>query len=176
MSNVIATFEKVSYQQWINDQCALHMLNDAALTDEGFSQQLRTTYDNIKLPIRATNGSAGYDFYLPNITSFDRAIPVVVPTGIRVKIEPGWMLALFPRSSLGFKYGMNLKNTVGIIDSDYYNAANEGHIMAKIGADTDFTCKDGERFMQGVFIPYGLAANDAPMEGERVGGFGSTGS
>lgn len=86
------------------------------------------------------------------------------------------MLALFPRSGLGFKHGMRLKNTVGIVDSDYYNASNEGHIMAKIDVDLNFICNEGERFMQGVFIPYGIATNDAPTANERVGGFGSTGA
>lgn len=136
----------------------------------------REAYDSIKLPIRATDGSAGYDFHTPFNVAFREGQSTTIPTGIRCKIEPGWMLALFPRSGLGFKHGMRLKNTVGIIDSDYYNAGNEGHIMAKIDVDLNFICNEGERFMQGVFIPYGVATNDAPIANERVGGFGSTGS
>lgn len=84
------------------------------------------------------------------------------------------MLALFPRSGLGFKHGMRLKNTVGIIDSDYYNADNEGHIMAKIDVDYGFIGEEGDRFMQGVFLPYGVTTDDN-ANGERTGGFGSTG-
>ena len=113
---------------------------------------------------------------MPYSIAFRNDASVTIPTGIRAKIEPGWMLALFPRSGLGFKYGMCLKNTVGIVDSDYYSAANEGHIMAKIDVDDNFVCNEGERFMQGILIPYGVAANDAPITVERKGGFGSTGA
>lgn len=132
-------------------------------------------YDNIKLPIRATSGSAGYDFHMPYNVAFRTGQLMTIPTGIRCKIEPGWMLALFPRSGLGFKHGFRLKNTVGIIDSDYYNAGNEGHIMAKVDVDLNFICNEGDRFMQGVFMPYGVATNDETISGERAGGFGSTG-
>lgn len=128
----------------------------------------------IKLPTRASSGSAGYDFYLPVSTLFNGGKSTMVPTGIRCRIEPGWMLALFPRSGLGFKYGMRLKNTVGIIDSDYYHAANEGHIMAKVDVDYGFVSEEGDRFMQGVFLPYGMTTDDAAT-GDRIGGFGSTG-
>ena len=176
MSNAIAAFEKVSYQQWMKDQYALNVIDAATLEHADESQVMRKTYNNIQLPVRATEGSAGYDFHLPYAAAFNSEAPTVIPTGIRAKIEPGWMLALFPRSGLGFKHGMRLMNTVGIIDSDYYNAANEGHIMAKIDTDMNFVCAGGDRFMQGVFIPYGLATNDEPIEGARVGGFGSTGS
>lgn len=176
MSNAIAAFEKVSYQQWIKDQYALNIIDAATLEHANESQVMRKAYDDIKLPVRATDGSAGYDFYMPYSAAFNSEAHTVIPTGIRAKIEPGWMLALFPRSGLGFKHGMRLMNTVGIIDSDYYNAANEGHIMAKIDTDMNFVCATGDRFIQGIFIPYGLAANDKPTENGRVGGFGSTGS
>lgn len=144
--------------------------------DDESMQFWRSIYDSIELPVRATSGSAGYDFHMPYNAAFRTGTSMTVPTGIRVKIEPGWMLALFPRSGLGFKHGMRLKNTIGIIDSDYYGAANEGHIMAKIDVDLNFVCNEGERFMQGVFIPYGVATNDNPATNERVGGFGSTGA
>lgn len=176
MTTPIATFEKVSFDRWMLDQCALKIAAEEDCRDDEVMKFWREAYNNIKLPIRATDGSAGYDFHTPFNVAFREGQSTTIPTGIRCKIEPGWMLALFPRSGLGFKHGMRLKNTVGIIDSDYYNAANEGHIMAKIDTDMNFVCEDGDRFMQGVFIPYGLATNDEPIESARVGGFGSTGS
>lgn len=180
MSQPIATFEKISFQQWLQDLQALKVIEredpDGIPRDEEFYAFWRRLYDNIQLPKRATDGSAGYDFHMPYNAAFRSETSTTIPTAIRVKIEPGWMLALFPRSGLGFKHGLRLKNTVGIIDSDYYNAANEGHIMAKIDVDLNFVCNEGERFMQGVFVPYGLATNDDPVSKERIGGFGSTGS
>lgn len=140
----------------------------------------RDIYTNIDLPSRSTEGSAGYDFHMPFSAAFraGRAVEdaVTIPTGIRCRIEPGWMLALFPRSGLGFKHGMRLMNTVGVIDSDYYHADNEGHIMAKICSDANFVANEGDRFMQGVLIPFGVASNDDAAGKPRTGGFGSTGA
>ena len=100
-----------------------------------------------------------------------------IPTGIRAKIADGWVLCLFPRSGLGFKYRLQLNNTVGIIDADYYLSDNEGHIFAKITNDSNegktLTLKQGEGFMQGIFIPFGLAEDDN-VQTIRNGGFGST--
>jgi dUTP pyrophosphatase len=129
-----------------------------------------TGFEGIKLPARATTGSAGYDFFAPE----DVTLPGVIKTGVRVKIAPGYVLCIFPRSGLGFKYGVKLVNTVGIIDSDYYNAENEGHIIIKLDSDTPITIKKGERFAQGIFLPFGITINDRAV-GERTGGFGSTG-
>ena len=91
-------------------------------------------------------------------------------------MEPGWVLLLFPRSSMGFRHQLRLANTTGVIDSDYYHADNEGHILVRVvnGGDHPMTISRGERFGQGVFLPYGLAEEqDAPDK--RRGGFGSTG-
>ena len=100
-----------------------------------------------------------------------------IPTGIRAKIENGWVLCLFPRSGLGFKYRLQLNNTVGIIDADYYGSDNEGHIFAKITNDSNegkvLTLKKGEGFMQGIFLPFGITEDDDTND-IRNGGFGST--
>lgn len=90
-------------------------------------------------------------------------------------MEPGWLLALLPRSGLGFKNGFRLANTVGVIDSDYSNADNEGHIMAKALASKPLALHKGDRFLQGILIPYGLAGEEVMNFAARTGGFGSTG-
>ena len=135
------------------------------------------TYEGIQLPTRATTGSAGYDFKAPVGFTLEPGESIKIPTGIRVKIDEGWMLACFPRSGLGFKYRVQLDNTVGIIDSDYFNSDNEGHIFAKITNDSKenktVRIKRGEAFMQGIFIPYGITYDDA-ASGVRNGGLGST--
>lgn len=171
----IATFEKVSLDQYLKDKFGYDVKNQTVL-DAAIKE-----WENIKLPTRATDGSAGYDFYAPTFafigSDFAGDIGEVIPTGVRVKMEPGWVLMLFPRSGFGFKYGMHLANTVGIIDSDYYNADNEGHIMAKVSTAKDIlSLNTGDRFMQGVFVPFGIATNDETVQQERKGGFGSTGT
>ena len=128
------------------------------------------------LPRRATAGSAGYDFFSPLSFSLAPGSCVRIPTGVRARIDDGWVLMLFPRSGLGFKYRLQLNNTVGIIDSDYFGARNEGHIFIKLtnAGDRRMSVGIGEAFAQGVFLPFGLTDDD-DASGERTGGFGSTG-
>ncbi len=127
------------------------------------------------LPRRATAGSAGYDFFAPRAFRLEPGETIRIPTGVRARIEPGWMLMLFPRSGLGFKYRLRLDNTVGIVDADYFGAKNEGHIFVKLTNDGErpLSVAAGEAFCQGVFVPFGLTEDDA-ADGERIGGFGST--
>lgn len=157
--NKIAKFEKVSKEEYLKTEL-----------DE-------TVYEKIKLPKRATKGSAGYDFFSPISFTLNPGETITIPTGIRVKIDDGWFLSIFPRSGLGFKYRLRLNNTVGIIDSDYYNALNEGHIFIKITNESldhkVLEIKEGDAFAQGVFLSYGLTIDDEVSE-TRTGGMGST--
>lgn len=93
------------------------------------------------------------------------------------RIDDGWVLKIYPRSGLGFKYRLQLNNTVGIIDSDYYGSDNEGHIQIKLTNDSrEGKClevKEGTGFAQGIFLEYGITVDDETTE-ERNGGFGST--
>ncbi len=136
-----------------------------------------TEYDEILLPRRATVGSAGYDFFAPHDIELAPGESVKIATGIRVNIEPGWVLLLFPRSSLGFKYRLQMDNTVGVIDSDYYYSDNEGHIYIKITNDSKsgetVRIKSKEAFAQGIFLPFGITEDDN-VKNIRNGGFGST--
>lgn len=158
----IAKFEKVSKEQFGKDTTNLG---------------LQAAYEDIVLPQRATTGSAGYDFYAPMDIVLKPGEELTVPTGIRAKMQEGWVLMCCPRSGLGFKFRMQLNNTVGIIDSDYYHAKNEGHIMARIfndsRSDKVIEIKAGQAFVQGIFLPFGITEDDA-AEGQREGGFGST--
>lgn len=132
-------------------------------------------YGEIALPKRATKGSAGYDFFTPEEFTLLPNETIKVATGVRVKIDEGWVLKIYPRSSLGFKYRLRLDNTVGIIDSDYYFADNEGHIFIKITncGDKPLTVEKGKAFAQGVFVEYGITIDD-DASSIRTGGFGST--
>lgn len=133
--------------------------------------------DDVILPKRATKGSAGYDFFAPFDFSLSPGETITVPTGIRARIAEGWVLTVYPRSGLGFKYRLMLNNTVGIIDSDYYFSDNEGHIFIKItncsSEGKTLEVKKGEGFAQGIFLEFGITADDVASE-VRNGGFGST--
>jgi dUTP pyrophosphatase len=152
----IAKFEKVSLAEFIK-------------------AEKQENYDNIILPKRATSGSAGYDFFALNDFTLNAGETIKIATGVRAYIEEGWVLNIYPRSGLGFKYRLRLDNTVGIIDSDYYFAENEGHIFIKLTncGDKTLTVEKGKAFAQGVFLEYGITVDDDTTE-ERTGGFGST--
>ncbi len=165
----IAKFEKVSLENFLN-----------AVKDdfpEYTEEDIRDMYESIELPTRATKGSAGYDFHAPFAFSLPAGSTIKIPTGIRVQMDEDWVLKLYPRSGLGFKYRLQLNNTVGIIDSDYYYSDNEGHIMAKITNDSNegktVDISAGMGFMQGIFLEYGITVDD-DAQGIRNGGFGST--
>ncbi len=139
--------------------------------------EIQEMYESLKLPGRATKGSAGYDFFAPFPFSLLPGETIRIPTGIRVRIDENWVLKLYPRSGLGFKYRLQMNNTVGIIDSDYYNSDNEGHIFIKMTNDTNEGKKvevaQGTGFAQGIFIEYGITVDDEAA-GIRNGGLGST--
>lgn len=134
-------------------------------------------YDDLILPRRGTAGSAGYDFFSPIDFTLAPGEWIKIPTGMRARIDEGWVLMLYPRSGQGFKYRLQLYNTVGVIDSDYFGAANEGHIHIKIvNANQEgkiLKLQRGEAFAQGIFLPFGVTVDDTASE-IRTGGFGST--
>ena len=158
----IARFEKVSEKQFKDD--LKRLLNSE-----------EDLYKNVTIPIRATSGSAGYDFVTPVDINIKPGEMLIVPTGIRSYIEEGYVLHVYPRSSLGFKYQMVLANTVGIIDADYYRANNEGHIMIALvnKGNKEVSLKTGERFAQGIFLKF-YTAEEEEVKTVRTGGIGSS--
>ena len=158
----IGKFQKVSLEQFIKDV-------DVVNVEE--------IYNEIPLPKRATKESAGYDFVCPIDIEIKPNEMIKIPTGIRCHMEQGYVLNIYPRSSLGMKYQMYLTNTTGIIDSDYYNAKNEGHIIVSIVNKGDKILKinKGERFVQGIFLKYYTVIEEEVLD-QRNGGFGSTGN
>ena len=165
----VAKFEKVSFEQFLKDW--------AKYDPEAGENDVRKIYEELKLPQRATKGSAGYDFYAPATVTMAAGEEKLIPTGIRVKISDGFVLVLVPRSGLGFKYRMQLDNTVGVIDADYYEADNEGHMMCKLINDSregkTLVIEQGKGMVQGIFLPFGITEDDA-ADTHRTGGFGST--
>lgn len=166
----IANFEKVSLDQFQKDMI------DCFGMYKFSEDEIEEMYNNIKLPTRATSGSAGYDFCCPVDIELEPNESVKFPTGIRCRMNEGWVLMMFPRSGLGFKYYARFANTAAVIDGDYYYSDNEGHIMAKIRNEgrRNMNLKAGDRFCQGIFLPFGITDFDNATS-KRNGGFGSTG-
>ncbi len=153
-------FEKISLARFIKD---------TGLTEK--------EYQNISLPQRATQNSAGYDFHLiENLTLKPNEIKKI-PTGIKAQMNNDEVLMLYIRSSLGFKYNLRLCNQTGIIDSDYYNNNdNEGHIFIKIQNEGKeiVHLNANDRFAQGIFIKYLTTDDEKQITTSRTGGLGST--
>ena len=167
MAKRIAQFHKVSFEQF-----AEGFQDTFGEMKEG---ELKEIYQSIKLPKRATAGSAGYDFYTPIPIVLAPGKTVKIPTGIRVEMQENWVLKCYPRSGLGFKYQICLANTIGVVDADYYFSNNEGHIFVKLvnRGDKSVHINLGDAFAQGIFMEYGITEDDR-VETSRNGGFGST--
>ena len=133
-------------------------------------------YNDIKLPVRKTKNSAGYDFYIPFDTIINPNETILIPTGIKVIMNENEFLGIYVRSGLGTKYNLRMCNQVGIIDADYYNnIENEGHIFIKMQNEGNETVylKKSDRVAQGIFQKYYITDFDQ-VDKIREGGLGST--
>ena len=133
-------------------------------------------YSDIVLPKRSTKNSAGYDFYSIISFTLNPGERKIIPTGVRVIMNNNEYLSIFIRSSLGFKYNIRMCNQVGIIDADYYgNSDNGGHIFVCLENEGDsvLEIKKGDRFVQGIFMPFLITDDDIAIY-SRLGGIGST--
>lgn len=178
--NILTTthFEKVSFEQFHKDWLSAFSDYYDELDSAENRARIRMIYDDIQLPKRSTKGSAGYDFFAPSDIFIPHNEGVLIPTGIRCYMDEGIVLAILPRSGMGFKTGMRLSNTCGVIDEDFVHADNEGHIMIKyvnesILGNRGVKIEKGKAFAQGLFLLYGITCDD-DASGERHGGLGST--
>lgn len=169
MMERVARFYKVSRERFERDWEDTFGFRD--------KKEIENIYEKISLPKRATAGSAGYDFYLPLPVFLKPGEEIKIPTGIRAEMREDWVLQIYPRSSLGFKYRLQLNNTVGVVDSDYFYSENEGHIFVKLTNDSregkELALGEGAGFAQGIFLQYGITEDDE-CKTARNGGFGST--
>lgn len=143
----------------------------------GFELVSKYAGSEFLLPTRSTIGSAGYDLRSAEVVTIQPKEIKLIPLGVKVYMQPNEVLYLYDRSSNPRKKGLVTVNSVGIIDSDYYNNPdNEGLVYAQMMNITDepVTVDLGERLCQGVFMNY-LVADTGNTTGKRVGGFGSTG-
>lgn len=169
----VAEFYKVSFEQFKKDY------NNIQKGGGVSEEELKKLYDEIKLPKRATSGSAGYDFYLPYAITLKAGEETIIPTGIRFRCLEDYGLLFMNKSGLGSKSRLQLNTCISLIDSDYYYSDNEGHIMAYIihdsrDKDAVLNLPAGKSFLQGVFVKYGITESDDGGSAKRNGGFGST--
>ena len=174
----VGCFEMVSIGQFWTDAEALGF-------DTGENRII--TYNSIFCPTRSTSKSAGYDFRSPFDFTLAPGQTIIIPTGIRVKMYSNNVLTVYPRSSIGIKHNIMLSNTTPVIDADYYNAENEGHIMLAFkntvpksifpwkNRKNTWKVKAGDKVAQGIFLQYGITHNDN-VNTVRTGGIGSTGA
>ncbi len=151
-------FEKISQKQWIQDA---HSLD----------------YHDIILPRRATRQSAGYDLFSPQDIELEPGSTIIIPTGVKVYMNPDEVLLINSRSGHGYKFGVRLCNVQGWIDADYVdNETNEGHIMLCLVNDgvKTFRIEKHHAIAQALFTHYLITEDDIPMRDKRRGGLGST--
>ena len=176
---VAGKFEKVSLEEFSR---AMKSQFGKQFDDD----RILDMYNDIKLPKRMTKGSAGYDFFSPIYFFLPSWGDIVIPTGIKARMNEGWVLEIYPRGKTGMNQYLRVANTVGIVDQDFYdNQKNEGHIMVKIRKEsglrdtstptTDAEFRAGDAYCQGIFKEFGVTEDDS-SGGKRTGGFGSTGN
>lgn len=165
-------FEKVTDKQYIKD-----VIGDDSVNFEIMSAVI-DEYNDIKLPQRAHYGDAGYDFFAPTDIILDVGQTVKIATGIRVILDDDKFLAIVPRSGLGFKYRLQLDNTLAVVDASYAQSDNEGHIFIKMTNDgrqgKRVEIKKGQAFAQGIIMKYFTVDDDKVNTEKRNGGFGSS--
>ena len=154
-------FERISFDQFIKD-----------VKDD------RMLYDSIELPKRSTKASAGYDIRSVEEGIIKPGEAKIFKTGLKVSMNTDEVLNIYSRSGHGYKYNICLVNSVGVIDSDYYNNPdNEGHFSIKLInlGDKDFEVNIGDKIAQGIFMKYLTVDDEDIIDNERNGGIGSTG-
>lgn len=155
-------FEKIIVEQYCRDTCCLDNCAD---------------YEDLKLPVRATQHSAGYDIFSPVSFVLKPNETIRIPTGIRVILDENKFLLIAPRSGLGCNFRLQLDNTIAVIDADYCNSNNKGHIWIKLTNDSKkgdiLNVSAGDAIAQGIILEYSKTVDDNAI-GIRNGGFGST--
>ena len=141
-------------------------------------EEMRKGTNEYVLPTRGTSKSAGYDLASPIDVIIEPHSSVLIWSNVKAYMAEDEVLQLYVRSSVGIKKGLMLKNTVGIVDSDYYsNKNNDGNIGLALYNTTDeaVVIERGERVVQGIFMKYLTVDNDTFLKDERTGGIGSSG-
>lgn len=142
--------------------------------------QIKQLHPNFQMPTRGTEHAGAYDLYMPTAGIVNlHDVPstgLLVGLGFAAAVPVGFVALILPRSGAGAKHGVQLRNTVGVIDSDY-----RGEWMVKITQQeqTEFGWAEGERLFQYILVPVAtydpVLTEELPTTARGEGGFGSTG-
>ncbi|HKJ81339.1 MAG TPA: dUTP diphosphatase [Ignavibacteriaceae bacterium] len=141
-------------------------------------KRLSTDFNDIPLPVYATEGSSGLDVRAAVVEEIilKPGKVLLVPTNLLVEIPAGYEIQVRPRSGLAAKHSIGILNSPGTIDSDY---RGEVKIILMNFSGEDFPVKRGERIAQLVISKVYRAEFIEKKElndSERgEGGFGHTG-
>ncbi|MFA5128210.1 MAG: dUTP diphosphatase [Patescibacteria group bacterium] len=132
---------------------------------------------SVPLPQYQTAGSVGFDFCSRETMEIKPKEIALVPTGLIIATPPGYMLALFSRSSTPRRKGLMIPNSVGIVDQDFCGPEDEIKIFLYNFTEQTVIVEKGERIAQGVFVRIDTGEWDETdeMNSPSRGGFGSTG-
>lgn len=137
--------------------------------------RIKPLHPNFIKPTKGTQGAGAFDIYMPEAGSCD-GVPTVVPLGFAAEVPPNHVALLVPRSGTGFKHGVELNNTCGVIDEDF---RGEWKASVKTKNGLEFNWNSGDRVLQFLIVPIAdveLEVVEELNETDRgAGGFGSTG-
>lgn len=170
-------FDKVSFEEAKSDYAKSgqkHFVSADEQIDwiEMGNYRLDDKLNELKMPERSTEGSAGYDFFMPYNVIIHPNCSVRFPLLVKCSDMPkNIVLLIFNRSSMALSKGISLDNAVGVIDSDY---DKDIWFQATNRSSSDVFLKQGDKICQGIFIPY-VTIEEDNHKAKRKGGIGSTG-
>lgn len=139
---------------------------------------LITRFDkDLPLPSYARPGDAGLDLYSRIDIELTPGQRAMVPTGIAIALEPGYVALVHPRSGRAAKEGLAMVNAPGTVDAGYRGELQV--ILINLDRESKISIKRGERIAQLVIQPVIHAelieVEQLPQSARGDGGFGSTG-
>jgi dUTP pyrophosphatase len=137
--------------------------------------RIQSLHTGFIMPTKGSSQAGAYDIYMPE-DGYATGDSQLIGLGFAAEVPSGHVALLLPRSSSGAKYGVELNNTCGVIDSDY-----RGMWMAAIKTKngSPFSWKAGDRVIQFLIVPVAQVeltlVKSVGESGRGAGGFGSTG-
>jgi len=126
------------------------------------------------MPTKGTDKAGAFDIYMPT-AGIAMDLPITYHLGFATEIPPGYAALLLPRSGVGSRVGLELNNSVGLIDSDY---RDEWMATVRTKDGLTYAWSAGERVLQFMVVPIAnitLQLVDSLEVTTREGGYGSTG-
>lgn len=138
--------------------------------------RIKKLHNSLIMPTKGTEQAGAYDLYMPEAGIASGVVPTMVGLGFAAAVPEGNVALILPRSSTGAKFGLELNNTAGIIDSDY---RGEWKVAIRTKNGMPYCWQAGDRLFQFLIIPVTNVtlelSDDLPETARGTGGFGSSG-